>query len=337
MACFNPLIGVYLGDKADGKKKIKIISKDRLSQYDKTHLCYQLPCGKCVGCRKDQANEWSNRLLLESLYHKYNYFVTLTYCDEYLPYTERIKLNTGEITDGNTLVKEHISSFVKRLRQKLDLPLRFYAAGEYGDVSERSHYHLILFMDEPLELYPFGMTKDGYIKYRSSLIESCWIDTKDRRYNKDAFEKGDNPNKIGNVEVEIANYNLFRYIARYVTKKVGDKTAKEYIMENRAPPFNLCSRSPGIGYQYFIDHPEEMEKERIYVSTPQGVVNFPPPRYYKKKFREYNPVLAERRAMKNMKKLDDVLYAEMDSTNLDGWSYLALKASNEKNKVRELR
>ena len=71
MSCYKPLRGIVLGE-LDGKKKIKVVPYDSIeifrndgSKYDS----FELPCGHCVGCRQDQAKEWSNRLLMESLYH----------------------------------------------------------------------------------------------------------------------------------------------------------------------------------------------------------------------------------------------------------------------------
>lgn len=65
----------------------------------------KLPCGQCLGCRLDYSREWAVRCTHESLLHKENSFITLTYDDEHLP------------EDGG-LVKKHWQDFCKRLRKK---------------------------------------------------------------------------------------------------------------------------------------------------------------------------------------------------------------------------
>ena len=85
MACYHPLIGIDKGFE-DGKHVIKILPNGARSSeaYSGDYKrVFDIPCGHCIGCRQSQANEWSNRLLMESLYHQYTHFITLTYCDEY--------------------------------------------------------------------------------------------------------------------------------------------------------------------------------------------------------------------------------------------------------------
>ena len=94
------------------------IAQDRLN----------VPCGGCLGCRKDQALAWSLRCHLELLDHDRASFVTLTYSDENLP---------------ATLSVQHTQRFLKRLRKERSV--RFFLSGEYGERTRRPHYHAILF------------------------------------------------------------------------------------------------------------------------------------------------------------------------------------------------
>lgn len=91
----------------------------------------QLPCGRCVGCRNDKAQEWMVRICHETLLHRRNCFVTLTYDKKNLPH-------------DTSLDKTHWQKFAKRLRKRIG-PFRYYAVGEYGDKSLRPHYHAIVF------------------------------------------------------------------------------------------------------------------------------------------------------------------------------------------------
>lgn len=50
---------------------------------------------------------------------------------------------------------------MKRLRKETDIKLKFYGCGEYGELDQRPHYHLILFGWKPgdeiiSKIWPFG-------------------------------------------------------------------------------------------------------------------------------------------------------------------------------------
>lgn len=95
----------------------------------------QMPCGTCIGCNKSKAQAWALRCLLELQQHQSATFTTLTY--------EPGK----EPTTG--LSKRDLQLFLKRLRKKIRKEsartIRFFAAGEYGEKTNRPHYHAILF------------------------------------------------------------------------------------------------------------------------------------------------------------------------------------------------
>lgn len=73
-----------------------------------------------------------------------NQFITLTYANTHLP-------------SGSNLDKRDIQLFFKRLRKTLaigksqsnnylpDQPIRYICVGEYGELRQRPHYHLLLF------------------------------------------------------------------------------------------------------------------------------------------------------------------------------------------------
>lgn len=68
-------------------------------------------------------------------------FLTLTYADEHLPY-------------GGSLSREHLRNFFKR-EVYYGGPVRYYACGEYGDRTQRAHYHAALFGRD----FGYGMVK----------------------------------------------------------------------------------------------------------------------------------------------------------------------------------
>ena len=99
----------------------------------------EVPCNSCLPCRLRAKEEWLGRIVMESRLHDQSVFVTLTYNEENCPVNE----------NGQTLVKKHMTDFIKRLRyrveQKHGLKFRFYAVGEYGSKTQRPHYHLVIF------------------------------------------------------------------------------------------------------------------------------------------------------------------------------------------------
>lgn len=117
-------------------------------------------CGQCIPCRINRARLWSSRLLLEMTQHQASFFCTLTYDDEHLP------------KDGNLSVRD-LQLFMKRLREfRSEEKIRFFAVGEYGDVTLRPHYHLMLFgLSVPKDIVrAWG---HGYVHVGSVTRQSC--------------------------------------------------------------------------------------------------------------------------------------------------------------------
>lgn len=94
------------------------------------------PCGKCPPCVKRRISGWSFRLLQEDKRALSSIFVTLTYDDKNVPFTQ-----SGLMT----LQKQDVQKFFKRLRKNFSHPIKYYACGEYGTLNNRPHYHAIIF------------------------------------------------------------------------------------------------------------------------------------------------------------------------------------------------
>lgn len=94
-------------------------------------------CGGCYACRINDRRVWTGRLLLESFFYPESSFVTLTYEDASVPRND----------DGQqVLVKKDYKRFIRQFsRSSFGPNFRWYGVGEYGDDSQRPHYHFILF------------------------------------------------------------------------------------------------------------------------------------------------------------------------------------------------
>lgn len=201
-----------------------------------------VPCGKCSGCKANAGRDWSTRLQVEALGHRYNYFVTLTYAPEALPF----------VNGAPALRKRDFQLFMKRFRKRFLSPIRFFACGEYGDKTNRPHYHAILFMDEPLP----SLTLLGRNVYRSPDIASAW--------------------SLGLSEVSYAEPSCMAYVAGYVQKKYLDDRVHE------VEPFALMSRRPGLGSSFLSEHP--CYESKVYLKNGKTA---PLPRFFKDKLEWY--------------------------------------------------
>lgn len=154
-------------------------------------------CGQCMPCRLNRRRLWTHRLALENYSHGDSCFVTLTYKPEEEP-------------DDRSLQPKDVQDWLKRLRSRTGLKIRYYLVGEYGDESQRPHYHAALF---------------GIGQFHTEEIGSTW--------GKGFVFVGDL------TEASAA------YIAGYVTKKMTSRNDSR--LQGRHPEFARMSRRPGIG------------------------------------------------------------------------------------------
>ena len=156
MPCLQPLRGYPVKSGRDPVTGKWQLTFKRSEGYE--DLAVDVPCGKCLQCRLDQARTWSLRCLHESKLHEHNCAITLTYSDEFLP-------EFG-------LDKRGIQNWFKILRNRIG-SVRYFGCGEYGSKYQRPHYHIMLFG------YDFPDKKlitnhGGSRHYDSPLLRSLW-------------------------------------------------------------------------------------------------------------------------------------------------------------------
>lgn len=102
-------------------------------QIDRMGFAKEYPCGRCLNCRINRAEEWTTRIKLElEDRRQQGDFLTLTFDD---------KRSTEQ--QQQLLTKRELQLFFKRLR-KAGHKLKYFACGEYGEKHERAHYHAIV-------------------------------------------------------------------------------------------------------------------------------------------------------------------------------------------------
>lgn len=244
MPCYSPMLAVR---NSDGSV---VFSKALAKSFLFGSVCkgsLQLPCGQCIGCRLERSRVWAMRCVHEASLHDSSYFLTLTYDDDHLD--PKLSLDFSDLR-----------KFLHRLRYYIP-GFRYYACGEYGDVTSRPHFHVLLF-----GAFLKDRCKFSGDLYTSPLLERVW-------------GKGFAP--FGGVTFESA-----AYVARYCLKKVtGERaldhyrridpcTGEVYYIEPEAARMSL---RPAIGRRWF----ELYKKDRLahdYVVF--NGVRCKPPRYY---------------------------------------------------------
>lgn len=341
MACYHPLKAFPVGFTSSGKTDYKICSYDvdhvEIMDSGSVVCCsypyepklrssltkrvvtnfVEIPCGKCIGCRLEYSRQWANRMMLELQYHDSAYFVTLTYNDEHVP-TSFYDGDFGDTFPSLTLCKRDCQLFMKRLRKACpDDKIRFYLAGEYGSNTMRPHYHAIIFgLHLPDgDLIEHGKSELGFKYFRSSLLERCW--------SKDG-------SPYGFVLVTDVSWETCAYVARYVTKKLTGPESNFYTLFNIEAPFTLMSRKPGIGRQYYDEHPDCFDFEYINIPTASGGRKFRPPKYYQKLYEVDEPELSAELKETRRRMAEASKELKLSQTNL---SYLELLAVEEQKKL----
>lgn len=238
------------------------------------HQIIETACGYCLGCRMDYAKDWATRCDLEAKQYQYNYFITLTYGDEYLNYS--LKKNA-------TLLKKHARQFIKSVRNYFKKyydhdGIRFILSGEYSP-KMRPHYHLILFNCPIPDLTPLFPKDD------KTYIQDYDSKGKPYLYSKIIDDAWKNR---GLIRISECSWYTSAYVAQYVVKKQKGDASKVYDMLGIQPPFLLMSNRPGIGYQSFIDNKGKYtEFPLLYVGRPNSApLSNSLPRYFRKKMME---------------------------------------------------
>lgn len=185
----------------------------------------KLPCGKCPECCKDYYTMWATRGSRELARWDSSLFVTLTYDNDHLP-------------PDNSLRKKDVQDFLKRLKKRFGSsksnPIRQIYCGEYGSLTKRPHYHVILFNVDFVDKTPFRKTEKGDQVFVSKVLRELW--------------------PFGNSEFGFAQPGSIAYLFKYVLKKKSRKEKEQpLIIEHDGVTYEVAhefieaSRNPGIG------------------------------------------------------------------------------------------
>lgn len=146
--------------------------------------------------------------MMESTQHAQSLFVTLTYSEDHIP-------------AGASLQPRDLQLWLKRLRSAIaPAKVRFYAVGEYGDKTQRPHYHVALFG------LPVRVPLDKHSQTCECVLCASW--------------------SMGLVHVGAITMESAAYVASYTVKKMTQVTDPR--LAGRHPEFARMSLRPGIGH-----------------------------------------------------------------------------------------
>ena len=205
---------------------------------DHGHQKIYVGCGKCYHCLQKRRKEWYVRNLVELLFSNNVFctFVTLTYSDEFVP--------------ASGVVKNHLQKFLdrfrKRLQRKFSVDTRYFAVSEYGDVSGRPHYHLLLYHNYEL----------GIMDYQEQLNEAWPFSSLD-------------------IDWHMLEPASISYVCNYVLSYVFSERS------GSSKPFMLSSRRPAIGSAFFGSVFEDSAFRGDFLNFQVNEFKYSLPRYFR--------------------------------------------------------
>lgn len=286
MPCYKPLMALVRRPPPGVPGKATITFPKTVPSADTARhgTPTPLPCGQCVGCRLERSRQWAIRLIKENKLHDRSSFLTLTYHDDHLP-----RLPNGK----PSLVLEDIQLFLKKLRKHFSPHrLRFFQCGEYGELTQRPHHHMILFGEDFCkDRIPIENSRSGHAQYTSPLLTQTW--------------------GKGRATISEVSFESAAYVARYCLKKITGK-GSSFHYSGRKPEFVTMSRNPGIASAFFEEFITDLYPHDEIVPGPGRPASLPP-KYFDKLLEKVDPAMFERVKKKRTESLD--FYTDPNSTD----------------------
>lgn len=271
------------------------------------------PCGKCLPCTSRRRAIWAHRIHLEALENHDNAFVTLTYDDANLP----------KDYDGiPSLAPKDTQDWLKRLRRKIEpRTVRYFLVGEYGDQTDRPHYHVALFGHPTCLRHQTDLRNGpGTCCSVCSSVQETW--------------------RFGSVHLGRIEPKSVNYLCGYVLKKMT--SPDDLRLGGRHPEFARMSLKPGIGAGAMDDAASvlmqyDLEKtiEDVPLFLGHGKSYKGLGRYLQGRLRER--IGREKQAPVTAKKVEEVLAVHSRSVASKGLSVGAQVALEAVGRVRQIK
>lgn len=224
---------------------------------DQDYQSDAVPCGRCPCCLKRRSSQWVFRLQQENKICSASAFITLTYDDDHIPTTP---------SGLPTLRSKDYQDFMKRLRKDSNIKYKYYACGEYGSITQRPHFHTIMFFQDPEIRKPVKQIPEEI------RIQESW--------------------GKGQVDIGQVTGASIAYVAGYLEKRLytdpslyGDRQKEKSLM------------SKGMGINYLTPKVYGYYKKKLHpYLTVEGGQKISLPRYYKEKIftKDEQKILADK-------------------------------------------
>lgn len=165
-------------------------------------------CRQCWQCRENRINDWVGRCIAESETAFASHSVTLTYGADGGGKPDHVRAAVLTYSD----VQKYIMR-LRRGRDGLSYPCRYFAVGEYGSTKGRAHWHVVLFWQSP-DIPPH------------ELAERFW-----EPHWPHGLSFWDRPSPAA-----------IRYVCKYLLKDQRDGNRQGYVAMSKKPP---------LGSEYF--------------------------------------------------------------------------------------
>lgn len=218
-----------------------------------------VPCGTCILCRVEQTRQNAVLILHEAKMHDEACMITLTYSDENIP-------------PNGSLQYADVQKLWKRLR-KAGKKFRYFAVGEYGDKTNRPHYHACVFGLSWTENRI--ITQQDPLKWVSPELNAEW--------------------GLGYTDIVPLSFTTAAYAASYVQKKLTEKKPYVNLDQETGEIIFLeqpkAYRSESLGKTWWEKHHQQtIDHDHIIING----IRQKPPKKYDEWLKEKNPTELER-------------------------------------------
>lgn len=289
MTCYHPVKSLLNEEAQKGHRlryNCKNYHNDAIDWYlNNGYRFVDLPCGKCIGCFKNNCADWTVRLLGQ--YNSYLSdvvnnplkqfsFITLTYAPEYYPNDAHKNLHLDELSKFFHRVNE------ENRRQGLPSPL-YFGCAERGEKNGRLHYHAIVFGEDFLHNNYDGEVRfiyeGGRQYYSTPKLRKLW------KYGRVAVDPSITPGSCAYVTGYMKKQG--RIGISFDVDKSGDFIEVYHDRDKVRTSGIRCSK--GLGKEFLLKHLDQFVNQGYIRDWLKCDKLYGLPRYIKKIIKESMP------------------------------------------------
>lgn len=186
-----------------------------------------VPCSRCAFCLTNRRSQWMFRIHHEMRVQEVpGHFLTLTYDEKHVRRVSYVDPVSGANVTRLSLRFRDVQLFLKCLR-KAKYYAKYICVGEYGPLTSRPHYHIILWTDCPATKIE-SIWKRGAIHFGRVTMQSAMYCLKYIIQPKQRDEFGIEPTRaqfskglgLAYLDKAVYNYHTFDYDEPVMTSRI---------------------------------------------------------------------------------------------------------------------